>query len=510
MSTQEIAEVYLQVLVTILVFGIGFPSFLYERPTWLRRIRDKYSVWNNLHKTLVVVIFTIAVIVTTYLFPGSIAKECSSKKILIIPIRLVVSATIVVAVAMVLWGVIGLPEQSRERRLVRWSRRSVKTFLAVGSIVLIGMVWAYLGKLFQTLSDLEFLKLRIRSNDLNILSILLIIAMIAVAVLWYRLYLFRFDTILGRLVEITECRYKKRRLCWNYWLLRIRYQWFDDKSSRSKKPLEDSIKDMGILGANAESHGDRLNVLLRLEEFVKLIDATEIYAPLTDAIQMTISGGHNTAKGELYSNAIDIIRLILIKVNRSNDTKTRRTQRRNKRFSSWLRHLRAFVAKMFHRSIVPKKDETTTEQEKLPISLALAQAMADIGSEALRHAANWQATRIKTQLSEAVKSMAPGHQAETLFRFGLAAQEGGHVDEALQLMDDLSKSQAPEHTSYWIGLLARLAADKNAGSKWAAAKVKASADDAHKCIEEALDLFGLLIDFETVDAIEALKPYVGA
>ena len=624
MEPYEVASVYLQVLVTILIFGIGFPAFLYERPTWLRRIRDKYSIWNNLHKTLVVVIFIIAVIVATYLYPGTITdtENCSFAEVQFnFPIQYIAYAIGVVII--VFWGIYAWVEQSKEKKRVRWVRRSVKTFLAVALVTLIGLVWASLGRPFYWFSSHVFCQLESTTNVLDILSILLMIALAASAVLWYRLYLFRFDTVLNRLVEITECRYRRRRFCWNYWLLNIRNLCFDDDVTQYETP-KNSIRDMGVLGANAESQGDQIAIIRHLFKFVEKwvpFDDPDAVEDITTAIKSTLSGvdegyveifrrsmevlrilSRNTTKEKTpeknnsrISNILTKLQIVLkrlkskaeytfchlLGVPQNEDSTTSHQQQRFPQKKSWKIIKRSVsdivtfgiethslevksllieeVAQIVGKSnntddleftiteikrialsspnelssplftlaietivrLIERIDEnknqgksvgeTTTESPWLHNKLLLGRAYKILGSEALLRANDWQAQSLQKDLLNSIAHIPEGLQPETLFEFGLAAHKGDHSDEALIFLNALSQSELPEHETYWLGLLARLAADQETGRKWAADMVKkATGENAQNIVEDAQKTFTLLTDFETADAIGALKPYVGA
>ena len=685
MEPYEVASVYLQVLVTILIFGIGFPAFLYERPTWLRRIRDKYSIWGNLHKTLVVAIFIIAVIIATYLYPGTITdtENCSSAEVQFkFSIQYIAYAIVGVIIPWLFYVFI---EQSREKKGVRLARRIVKTFLAVASVTLIGMIWVSLGKPFHWFSSHAFCQSK---NVLDILSILLMVSLAASAVLWYRLYLFRFDTVLGRLVEITECRYGKRRFCWNYWLLSIRNLCPDDdtqsgdtqpdntqsnkheKESRHSAPTsddlrsthfakrwlskivkmsdeqcpKDSIKDMGILGANAESQGDQIAVISHLRDFsdsIQVMD-TDTINDITDALGTTLSGVEE-GYAEIFRRSMKVLEILSEKITekgtaekkksliskifakiqgilkrlesifcrllgvpqnedstashlptvhdggsrpgdvpQNEDSTTSHQQQRFPQKKSWKIIKRSVsdivtfgiethslevksllieeVAQIVGKSnntddleftiteikriafsspnessnplftlaietivrLIERIDEnknqgksvgeTTTESPWLHNKLLLGRAYKILGSEALLRVNDWQAQSLQKYLLASIAHIPEGLQSETLFEFGLAAHKGDHSDEALRFLDTLHQSELPEHETYWLGLLARLAAGKETGRRWAAATamVQSSGDDALTMLEDAQRTFILLTDFETADAIMALKPYVGA
>lgn len=142
-------------------------------------------------------------------------------------------------------------------------------------------------------------------------------------------------------------------------------------------------------------------------------------------------------------------------------------------------------------------------------ALFLGQAFKDLGSEALRHTPSWNVKRTKTILMESTGKMPSGQQAEMLYRFGLAAQEGKHREEALELLTKLRDDEVPTWDIYWVGLLARLADGHEVGYQWAAKKVAAQENITPSIIAQAQNAF-LALDVETAAAIEKMRAFLPA
>jgi hypothetical protein len=136
-------------------------------------------------------------------------------------------------------------------------------------------------------------------------------------------------------------------------------------------------------------------------------------------------------------------------------------------------------------------------------------ALKDVGSEALSQAASWDAINLKRLLLEAINVMPEGQQAEMFYAFGVAAQQGGHRDEALEFLNELADQkpladqEPPEWRIYWPGLLARLAADTDVGYQWAA-QMAQGRKFAYVDLEEARHSFTAL-DMVTAQAIAEVQ-----
>jgi len=152
--------------------------------------------------------------------------------------------------------------------------------------------------------------------------------------------------------------------------------------------------------------------------------------------------------------------------------------------------------------------EPSAFENNLPVSIDMAprllgMALKDIGSEALSQAASWDAINLKRLLLEAINVMPAGQQAEMFYAFGVAAQQGGHRDEALEFLSMLVDQNPPEWRIYWPGLLARLAADTDVGYQWAA-QMAQGRKFAYVDLEEARHSFTAL-DMVTAQAIAEVQ-----
>jgi hypothetical protein len=130
-------------------------------------------------------------------------------------------------------------------------------------------------------------------------------------------------------------------------------------------------------------------------------------------------------------------------------------------------------------------------------------ALKDVGSEALSQAASWDAINLKRLLLEAINVMPAGQQAEMFYAFGVAAQQGGHRDEALEFLSMLADQNPPEWRIYWPGLLARLAADTDIGYQWAA-RMARSREFTHEDLDAAKQAF-IALDMITAQAVAQVQ-----
>jgi len=526
MSTEELAGIYLSVIVTILIFGIGFPSFIYERPTWLRRIRDRYSVWANLQKTLAFVLFSIAIIVIAYLFSDDIANHCVEvgrchfyfNKLIVLPdirFTIVVFVVLVVisAVSLALWTWFEL--SGGYARKAFWKhlfRRLFKSIMAFCIIFLIGVFWVNVGFwLVNLVRNENDIMSTIRSNDRDILNILVLIGLLASALLWYRLYLYRFDTILKRLMEVTECHHHLRRRlppvsCYNYCLLQFRYALFDDNTTSEDRqspeekehPLDRSIQHLGNMGANAEAIGDRLQVLESFAQLIKNEIPVATYDYILGAVKDTIGGG-NQSRIDLFKKAVQLIASMADHISIEKESSSTVTLEN-------IKSVQPSLLMRTHRKLKWKQE--TTKSSKLDIDTTdrvLGIALQDMGSEALSNIASWDAASLKATLIEAIGVMREGQQAEMLYAFGVSAQQGGHRDEALAFLNELEVRRPPEWRIYWPGLLARLAEDAEVGYRWAAQMARSRGfTDAN--LNTAQQNF-IALDMNTAQAIARVRGF---
>lgn len=57
----------LEIVISLLVFGIGIPALIFDRPQWLRRIRDHHSMWSRYPIYAGVILSAIALILTSFI-----------------------------------------------------------------------------------------------------------------------------------------------------------------------------------------------------------------------------------------------------------------------------------------------------------------------------------------------------------------------------------------------------------------------------------------------------------
>ena len=519
MSTEEIAGIYLSIIVTILIFGIGFPAFIYNRPTWLRRIRDRYSVWANLQKTIAFVLFLVAIIVAAYLFSDNIVKHCvivgnchyywGNSVVLpdiIFILTVLISIGITSAAIFALWTWLEVfGEQKKGVFKSRWLRRSFKSFISFFLIALIGTIWANIGLwLINKSSTNDTMKI-IRTNDKDILNILVLIGLLSSALLWSRLYLFRSDTIRKRLIEVAECRYHLRRRlfpfsCYNYCLLQFRYILFDDKKEH---PLDKSIQALGIMGTNAASIGDRWLVLNSLENLIEKNIPLSTYGYILGATKDTL-GGTTPTNIDLFKKAIQLIQLMALKIS---SIAKHSLPDSTKKLSLWqkLSRIISQIVIFLHANMLRLEQKKVTFSEAdVDITLRLLGiTLKDIGSEALVNAASWDAAKLKKLLIDAVDSMPEGQQADMIYSFGVAAQQVGHTEISLEFLNELIKQQPVDWRIYWPGLLARMAKNTDVGYNWAA-RMAQSRGFTHQDLNEAQQAF-IGLDMETAQAIAKVQ-----
>ena len=195
----------------------------------------------NLQKTIAFVLFFIAIIVVAYLFSDNIAEHCVDagrchyywgNSIVLPDIQFLITSFIqlgTLSTAILILWTWGELSKEQQKQGIFWRRLFRRLFKAVAAfciIVFVGIMWINTGLWLIRMARVSVTVKIIRSNDRDILNILVLIGLLASALLWYRLYLYRFDTILKRLTEVAECRYGLRRKlppfsCYNYCLLQF-------------------------------------------------------------------------------------------------------------------------------------------------------------------------------------------------------------------------------------------------------------------------------------------------
>ena len=308
MKLNPTVALYLQLLVTIVAFGIGFPSLIFTRPAWLRRVRERYSIFHRVHLLIVLTLVVISIMLLGYSFrpekffsvltthgfvSDRLLKLTNTSPIVINIIFLVIIIFLLVICFRFLLVYFHKIWDDKERNFTLGI--VVSFFLIVISSLLFGLIWDFGGVLVMLLLDGADTRhhfvwpplLWLRDNPEEVSSVLIFISFVGAGVLWLRLYLYNFPSVLERLFKISQCRLsiaKHRYDCVSYFFLkRVRrnlflrsdYAELSPRDDRKFESISSSIVDMGVLGANARDQGEKIAVLRMLHDLVMLMKKKE-------------------------------------------------------------------------------------------------------------------------------------------------------------------------------------------------------------------------------------------
>ena len=534
MNTNSQVGLYLSILITIMAFGIGFPSLIFTRPVWLRRIRERYSAFHGTHLLIVLDLVVIAVILLGYLFIPTEFYQHEQK----LGLNNFIGRSFLTFLFLAVISIAALNRFHNARANSSWRIIGATLVLVLAASGLFGFLWDAFGVLlmisFETISKghANFCKpcIYLANNPDEVSNVLILVSFVGAGVLWLRLYLYNVHSILERLSHITQCRFQignKLYVCWSFWLLKcVRRDLFppifvppDKKEERDYENIASSIVDMGILGANARDQGEKIavlralntiidNLIAKIQERRAELDSHEeehqwkktVLRTLNDVRIWLITRKKIQARPNIvrHTNALlgSDMRLFVSDVcNAIDDTVTN-----NSSMSGQEGYRRALEALDKLLRITQDNDNLYEEHNRI------AYNVIEHGESLLRFSSLTNEVRYMKFLFSILQNVQTNTiRDEALFRFGLLATKENKID--LQLMT-LQQLKNTSDANFYVGLLARIAEQGGSAREWVLPQISTVDSDN---IEKAKHFFTEQMgDFVTADAIADLAKSLNA
>ncbi len=498
MYFNDTVALYLQLLVTVLAFGIGFPSLLFDRPIWLRRVRKRYSIFNGVHLLIVIALIAIALFLLGYLFSPKRFVEIYTNKIHFRSLlqKIVVFVAITLGTILIFLLILERFHRTQKKKSLRRVGASV-VLLVFGSLT-IGIIWDIFALAIHTYEH-TFPPLQYWiENPEEISNVLMFIGFIGAGLLWLRLYLYNFHSILERLSNITKCRLgigNPLSDCWSYWFLYVvRRDLFsedveDKRNNGVYDDIQNSIIDMAVLGANATSEGEKIAVIRELNDILRNVkesitenstqkNNTKILPPLirgrlgrhknfTITIKDSCQVIDQTATSESYEvirRGLEVLDILL---------------------------------------------DLTKTSEDLSLNNYVAVFVIEKGADLLAVSTHSDNDKAREQLDAIVgKIQSVEQRNDARFRFALVGFESSNVNAFAQSLISLQGSRQSGF-DYHVGLLALMAQKGDSARDWVKNTWLVNNPVEDEAFRHAYDFFvQTRADFETADAILDLAGYL--
>ena len=525
---------YLNIIIAIVIFGIGFPSLILQYPSWLRRIRPRYSIFHGSYFLILVIIAFIFIALLEYEFyPPSLSNFCTSQlcnliSLIVIFVLFFASSVLSFLLSVYLYNNLNKKKSS----LIGKSATAIAILItSLFFVFFVGVQWWILGQLLYyyawmilgdisiPFTELKLISLRERYNDTS--NVLVFIAIVGTIILWIRFYYHQFPMVLKRITNVGLCSMRANGLCLHYYILK-QIKWL--LSTEEEIGTIQVIKDLGAMGANAESEGDVISVLKSMQQIANAINKRHLDIPherfkdyireIGSSISITLTN-NNVNDIKPYDYSISILESLM--------EATKNKSRKNKPLKETPKNNNKFP---FHKCIhscikeyLSRNDKTTNNNRKRIVlseaHSALAKYYREIGIKLIVEVKDAESQKITAKLITNTEEFFYGSQnllSDIFFQFGVAGLKKQRYRVFVEFLDQLRKhcrkEASPTCHAYW-GLLARIAATNESAKAWVKNTELDSAEYTSEEIDAARDYFIFeYSDFETADALQQLKEYL--
>ena len=531
---------YLNIIVAIVIFGIGFPSLILQYPSWLRRIRPRYSIFHGSYFLILVITAFIFIALLEYKFyPPPLPNFCANWLCNFVLLIIIFIFFFAGSFLSFLLSVYLYNKLNKEGFGFVGKSMIVVTLLitALFFVLFVGVQWWILGQLLYyyawvifgdfsiPFTNLKLISLRERYNDTS--NILVFIAIVGTIILWVRFYYHQFPMVLERITNVGLCGMHANGLCIHY---RILKQIKRLLSAEKDIEIAQVIEDLGAMGANAESEGDVIYVLKSIQKIANALDERHLDIPherFKDYVReigrsLSIALTNNNVNDiKPYILSVHVLKIILKSTKNKGEEVVSPKEEQDKDTKFRFYQCVYFCLKRLFLEDSKIASNHNNTKELSEARFAAAKYYGEIGTQLILKVKNTESIKVITDLvthADRFFDDSPELLSDVLFQFGIIGLKEQRARVFTAIVDYLRMHCEKEGTSsstchaYW-GLLARIAATNESAKVWVKNKelsqTESPLEEILEEIDAAWDYFWAIVgDFETADALQQLKEYL--